>query len=69
MSDFSNGLDALLGLTWCIGQDRGFEEHRVERALTQTVLAKITGFAIEDMGPEKAAAFICSIVNERLKAE
>jgi len=68
MSDFSGGLDALLGLTWCIGQDRGFEQRRVERALTQTALAKLIDLAIKDMGPEEAVTFFSAVINERLKA-
>jgi hypothetical protein len=68
MSGFSDGLDALLCLTWCAGQDQGFEPHQVECALTRVALTKLIDLAIKNMGPEEAATFISAVVNERLKA-
>jgi hypothetical protein len=68
ISGFRDELYELLGSSWCECVHQGFDQHRVERALLSSALIEKFDLAIESMGPEEYARFVCPVVNERLKS-
>jgi hypothetical protein len=68
LTSFTDELHELIGSSWCECVHRGFDQHRVERALLSIALSELVDLSAESLGPEECAALVCCVVNGSLKA-